>query len=220
MRKILFAAALLLVPASRAEAQSTGCGFVAEFVLNAPTPELIDRKWCATSFVHVGPVARLQGLSLNVALFEGNRFYFDILVGDSRTSATLLERINVTCFSCGSSSGLGLLTIQSSVMPFLSEGNRYWVSVRPWEGEPVPMTYGAYLLMGGGPVIGSNVLAGSVLTANSRDLGATWTEGGGYFGYSLAVQVVPEPSTYALMSAGLLALGVIARRRRSTQRIA
>ncbi len=233
MGKMLLVAALICAPLAAGSAQATtvystlapaagpvagGGGVFSIYDYEYPSLKKITMVhfWDATSFWYTGPDARLSDLVMSVAHIDGGQFYFDILVGESRASATLLESIGRVC-ACGSGA-LGAytnITMQSSTMPLLTGGNRYWISPRSLTIDVDPTNYGSQMFLRGGEP------GSPTINARTTDFGQTWTEfAGNAWGFSIVAVVVPEPSTYALMAAGLIGLGVIARRRRSMQPLA
>jgi len=105
---------------------------------------------------------------------------------------------NQTLLSCGGLSGGALAVCLVTNIARVADGSL--VSGSEFSGSSVKVA------LGGPNVANPVVLSASFINDGGNSATATWTG---------TVEVVPEPSTYALMGAGLLGLSGYARRRRA-----
>ena len=162
--------------------------------------------WAAQSFLTDASARRVNGIDILAGFRVDDPFqYAALYLAGAGGPESLLSTFSIVV----GSGALAVVNLLPAVQIVLAPSTAYWLVI----GGSVTGSLGWAYAEG-------NAYSGTGsfdAYAYSNDLGARWGSRGTDSPYQMSVQVglVPEPESYALMLAGLGAIGMVARRRKS-----
>lgn len=194
---------------------ATACGCVSTYAavlvdnVSQPTRSVTTMDanlWAAQSFLTDAGAHRLEGIDILAGSRVDDPFQYAALYSAGAGGpASLLSTFSIVV----GPGALAVVNLLPAVQVGLAPSTAYWLVIGASGTGSLGWAYAEGNAYSGTGSFGAY--------AYSNDLGVSWGSLGTDNPYQMTVQVgvVPEPETYALMLAGLGAIGMVARRRKS-----